>query len=77
MLNNKQKQFLLEEFGIDDAQLQKITLDEWTELRFKCFYVESEETDLNDDGSCDISEKGIIASQVADVKFKELFSENN
>lgn len=77
MLNNKQKQFLLAEFGIDDVQLQKTTLEEWKEVRFKCFFIESEETDLNDDGSCDISDKGIIASQIADITFKELFPESN
>jgi len=76
MLTNIQKKFLLDEFNITETDLRKMTVDEWREVRVKCFICESDETELDEMGAADISEKGIIAAAIADTKFKDIFTVN-
>lgn len=72
MLTNEQKTFLKDEFGITSEKLEKMSKDEWKEVRFKCFIIESEETELDDEGCANITEKGILAAKLADVSYKNM-----
>jgi len=62
-------QFLADEFDLSEADLLVISKNDWNKIREKCFFIECDET-LE---SC--SERGELASDIASLKFSELFSE--
>lgn len=72
-LDRKQIDFLENEFGISEEQVKNIkSIDEWAEIREKCFLFSFEECTLDDnDEIIDNTEKGYIALSIADTGYKE------
>ena len=57
-----------EEFGLKKEDVQKMSKDEWHDLRMKCFDIECSEIDA--EGEC--SERGEVAADVASMLYKNV-----
>lgn len=68
-ISAEQLEFLNNEFGYQKADIAKMSQEEWTLVREKCFMIEAEEVDENTE---EISERGKLASSIADLTYKKL-----
>lgn len=74
MLNEKQLDFLKTEFNIDKEAIGKMTIEEWREIRIKCFELEGGEAlDAAGEDSTELSERGEIAASIVDTKYRQIF----
>lgn len=74
-LSAMQKDFLESELNITCEQIEKMNIDEWQEVRFKCYDIVLDEMlDENDNynPSGDGSERCSIASSIMDTMYKDL-----
>lgn len=75
MLNLKDEQieFIENELGISEKELENINKDDWRKIREKCFNLSVDEL-LDEDGYAidDVTEKCIMAESIADMKYSEL-----
>ena len=72
MLNEKHFDMLKSEFDISKEQLKQMTKDDWKALRIKCFEIEADETELDDDGAADITDLGIMATEIVDTTYNDM-----
>lgn len=72
MLNEKHFDMLKSEFDISKEQLKQMSKDEWKEVRANCFDLESDETELDDDGAAEITDLGILAAEIVDTKYNDM-----
>ena len=72
MLNDEHFEMLKRKFDISKEQLKQMTKDEWKEVRVKCFEIEADETELDDDGAADITKFGILAAEIVDTKYSDM-----
>ncbi len=49
-----------------------MSLEEWKEVRLKCFDIEADGTELDEDGAGLMTEKGILAAEICDTAYKEM-----
>lgn len=76
-LNEKQLEFLQIEFRLTEDDIDKMTADEWMEVREKCFYIEADELmDIEDDDEAEESERCKLATSIADMKFSDIKSKS-
>lgn len=68
-LSDEQIKFIEDEFGINKEELLTVTKDTWHGIREKCFDIELDE--ITDE---DCSERGELASDIASIKYSQLFS---
>lgn len=71
-LNEKQLKFLKEELGFAKEEIEKMSVEEWKQVREQCFYIEADELmDLEDDETQE-SERCNIATSIANMKYSQL-----
>lgn len=71
-LSDSQLEFLKKELNISAEEIEKMTVEQWRDVRFECFLIESDEAmDIPED-TCILNERGETAASIADTKFKEL-----
>lgn len=76
MLNEKQLSFLKNEFDVGKSDIEKMTVEQWKEIRLRCFEFEGDEAlDAAESDSAELSERGEIAASIVNTKYKQLFSE--
>lgn len=68
-ISAEQLEFLKKEFGFQKPDIAKMSKEEWTAVREKCFMIEAEEVDEDTE---EISERGELASSIADLTYKKL-----
>lgn len=74
MLNPNQIAFLKEQFDISEKDIKNISLEEWKEIRLKCFEIEGAEAlKIADKDNCVLSDSGEIAASIVDTKYREIF----
>ena len=64
-LNERQKQFLKEEFGVTETDLENMTFEKWRDIRSKAFDIEAEL--LPDDEDEPWSERCKLAVSIVDA----------
>lgn len=64
----EQIEFIRREFGIERRGLENISREAWRKIREDCFSIECDETT-----SAGCSERGEMAADIADIRYKELF----
>lgn len=76
-LNEKQLEFLDKELNISKEDIEKMSAEEWKDVREKCFYIEADELmDLEDTEDQEESERCQLATSIANLKFSELKDKN-
>lgn len=59
MLNENQLDFLKTEFSLDKKAIDEMTIEQWREIRMKCFDIEGDEAiDAAENDSVELSERG-------------------
>ena len=75
-LNEKKLSFLKNEFDVGKSDIEKMTVEQWKEIRLRCFEFEGDEAlDSAESDSAELSERGEIAASIVNTKYKQLFSE--
>ena len=69
-LSEKQKQFLKEEFGVTETDLENMTSEKWRDIRSKAFDIEAEL--LPDDEEEPWSERCKLAVSIVDTYYSSL-----
>lgn len=75
MLAEYQLKFVEDNFNVDKAQLLEMSEAEWDDVRLKCFSLETGGTTILKDGSAEITKKGKIAAEIADIPYKKMKKE--
>lgn len=66
-INEKQKQFLIDEFGISESDIENMTIDKWKDIRSKAFDIEAEL--LPDNENEPFSERCQLAISIVDLDY--------
>lgn len=66
-INEKQKQFLIDEFGISESDIENMTIDKWKDIRSKAFDIEAEL--LPDNENEPFSERCRLAISIVDLDY--------
>lgn len=87
-ISKEQLDFLEKEFNLKESDIAKMDIDQWQEIRMKCFDIEVEEIckteyepPISDDyiisdADDPISERGLLAVRIADLKYAKLMAPN-
>lgn len=70
-ISQEQLDFLKKEFGLDLSDLQRMDINQWHEVRLKCFDIETEEAGLAMDSET-LSDRGEIATSIVDDIFNKI-----
>lgn len=70
-ITDKSLNFIEKEFGKSNGDVVEMDMEQWHNLRMKCFDIECEE--INADGEC--SERGIIAASLVSLKYSDVKSD--
>lgn len=74
-LNEEQLEFLKKKFGIFKADIVKMTIEQWDEIREKCFEIETDELlDFEENGGdCDFCDTDdyLLAASIIDAEYLE------
>ena len=70
-LTDKSIEFIEKEFGKSKEDVKQMSMEQWHELRLKCFEIECSEIDS--EGEC--SERGTDAANIASLKYAAVKSE--
>lgn len=70
-LSKGQLEFLNENFGKTEADLEKLSADEWFHIREESFYISvGELVDKSDED--ELTDRCLVAESIADMKYSEL-----
>jgi hypothetical protein len=73
ILDEEQLDFLEKELGITKDFIEKASKEQWKDVREKCFYIEADELlALEDSDSDEETERCILATSIADIKYSML-----
>ncbi len=71
-LSSEQLDFLKEELGLCEKDIEKMSKEEWTDVRENCFYIEADELLDLPDGEDEETQRCIVATSIADIKYSQL-----
>ena len=71
-LSKEQLDFLKKELNLDRSNVERMNVDQWHEVRMKCFDIETEEAGMVVDDRGVISERGEMAAYFVDYIFNEI-----
>lgn len=74
-ISKEQLDFLKKEFDIQTSDIEKMDIEQWQDVRMRCFDIETEEAGLAGMDSETLSDRGEIATSLADLKFGELMEQ--
>ncbi len=73
-LTQKLKSFIKDEFDIGENAIERMSKDEWHEIRERCYDISLDELlDENDNAKDDITDRCLIAESIMDIRFSQLF----